>query len=316
MPDETSEQQTTPSGSFLQKLQPYQNIIFFIVLIIFLGILLVVWRGYRAKIADRQAWEDLINVQPSPETMKRLAQMYQNSGALPMIQFRLANTLANEGNFEEAYKAYAAFIKTYPNHPFRHDAEEAIKRMENNAKWANGELERQKTELRTKRNLPYVIAKTAKGDFEIELYEDEAPNTVANFIALCEAVAYSPTPFTELKIDLGVCFGYGSSTPTFTIPFEDSGLTNEEGSIGMLRELDPEAKNGKPERESFLNSADTRFYISLATNPDIDSKYTVFGRIIKGMDSVRQLGKDNPIINITISQKRDHPYKPNRLDKK
>jgi uncharacterized membrane protein YdbT with pleckstrin-like domain len=53
MTDEPIEQQTTPADTLLQKLQPYQNIIFFVVLIIFLGVLLLVWRGYRARIANR-----------------------------------------------------------------------------------------------------------------------------------------------------------------------------------------------------------------------------------------------------------------------
>jgi len=314
MTDEPIEQQTTPADTLLQKLQPYQNIIFFVVLIIFLGVILLVWRGYRARIANRQAWEDLMNVQLSSEYLKGLEQRYKNSDALPMIRFRLATALAYEGNFSEAKKVYEAFIKDYPDYLFRTDAEQALKRLESNEKWASGELERQKAELRVKRNLPYVTVKTVRGNFEVELYEDEAPNTVANFIALCEAGAYSPTPFTEIKTDLGLCFGY-SITPTFTIPFEDSGLNNEEGSIGMIRELDPEAKAGNPDREGFLNSADMRFYISLKTNPDIDGKYTVFGKVIKGMDTVRLISKENSIINITIDLKRNHPYKPNRISR-
>lgn len=316
MPDEPIEQQTAPSGSFLQRLQPYQNIIFFVVLIIFLGVLLLAWRRYTAGKTNKQAWEDLMNVPLSSDVLKNLAERYKNSDALSTIRFRLGTALANEGNFMEAQKAYSAFIKDYPNHLFRNDVEQALKRLEDNAKWAGGELERQKAELRAKRNLPYATVKTVRGDFEIELYEDEAPNTVSNFIALCEASAYSPTPFTEITTDLGLCFGYNGITPTFTVPFENSGLINEEGSIGMIREIDPEAKNGKDEKESFLNSADTRFYISLKTNPDIDGKYTVFGRIIKGMDVARQISKENAIINITIDQKRDHPYKPNRIEKK
>jgi len=316
MPDEPIEQQTSPSGSFLQRLQPYQNIIFFIVLIIFLGILLIIWRGYRAGIANRQSWEDLMNVPLSSDALKNIGERYKNSDALSMIRFRLGTALANEGNFLEAQKTYAAFIKDYPNHPFRPDAEQALKRLENNAKWAGGELERQKAELRAKRNLPYATAKTVRGDFEIELYEDEAPNTVANFIALCETGSYSPTPFAEIRNDLGLCFGYNGITPTFTVPFENSGLINEEGSIGMIREVDPEAKNGKDEKEAFLNSADTRFYISLKSDTEIDGKYVVFGRIIRGMDVARQISKENAIINITIDQKRDHPYKPNRTEKK
>jgi peptidyl-prolyl cis-trans isomerase B (cyclophilin B) len=318
-----------PSG-FWGKIQPYQNVIFFVLLIIFLGILLLVWRGYRVRIMTQQAWDELTNVQPSSEIFRGMVQRYQSSSILPIIKFRLACALAAEEKFQEAGNEYYDFIKKYPDHPFKKDAEEALKKLEDNIKWLSGEFEKSKAELKEKRNLPYLTVKTSKGDFEVELFEDEAPNTVANFISLVESGFYNQMLFNDIGQDETLSISDSKViSPTagitqtvsaeFKILFETSGINNEPGYIGMLRDLDPDAKDNAPEKESFLNSANYRFYINLKRAPDkttqTDTKYTIFGRIIKGAEVLFSIDKGTMILGITVDKKRSHPYTPSRLYK-
>ena len=53
-------------------------------------------------------------------------------------------------------------------------------------------------------------------------------------------------------------------------------------------------------RSQDINSADSQFYISLGTHPHLDKKYTVFGRVKKGMEVARKLKQNDKMILVTL----------------
>jgi peptidyl-prolyl cis-trans isomerase B (cyclophilin B) len=295
-----------------RKIQPYQNIIFFVLLIIFLVVLLVAWRNYRINKMNNAAWSEIGRVPFNSANLRALIDKYKLTEIVPLLEFRLGNALAQEGNYKEAADAYKAFLNKYPEHPFIQQARENLAEAEKNLQWAGTD---EKKKLLVKRNMPHLTIQTTKGNFEVELFEDEAPNTVANFIALAQENFYNQTPFFELRGDLGICIGTNGITQTFTVPFEKNDCKHEAGSLGMLRAIDPEAKKGMPEKEKYTDSATTRFYICLHPNTDSDGKYTVFGRVLKGMEVVNQLTPGVQITGITINHKRGHAYEPKRIMK-
>jgi cyclophilin family peptidyl-prolyl cis-trans isomerase len=161
-------------------------------------------------------------------------------------------------------------------------------------------------------DLPQVLLKTSKGDVVIELYEDEAPNTVANFVSLVEDKFYDGLTFhrvIEGFMAQGGCpKGTGSGGPGYAIACEcnqKNARKHGRGSLSM-------AHAGK-------DTGGSQFFITFDATPHLDGKHTVFGKVIKGMDVVDKFsrtdsgGKPDKILEAKILNKRDHEYKPKTL---
>lgn len=137
-----------------------------------------------------------------------------------------------------------------------------------------------------------AIIETNKGTFKVKFYKDEAPIAVANFIKLAELGFYDGLKFhryvENFVIQGGDPYGTGYGDAGYTIPLEVSKKAKHiKGALGMARGPDP-------------NSGSCQFYITLAPQPYLDMKYTVFGRVIEGMDVVLKLRKGDVIERIEI----------------
>lgn len=166
-------------------------------------------------------------------------------------------------------------------------------------------------------DLPRVKFETTEGDFIVELYENHAPQTVGNFISLVEKNFYNDMNFFVVKPGeyalIGCSQNDGSSDPGYKIASE----TDREqiryhfsGTLSMV-----ENKQGE---------IGSQFLISHQANPKFDGRYTVFGRIIEGMDVVLRLKpvnqQANPLglasksMKATVLRKRDHDYVPTIIE--
>lgn len=135
---------------------------------------------------------------------------------------------------------------------------------------------------------PRVYMETSLGDIVLELNEEQAPKTVENFLYYVHEGFYAGTIFHRV-ID-GFMIQGGGFTEDFQqkptrppIPNEaKNGLKNTRGSIAMARTPDP-------------HSATAQFFINVGDNPSLDYPspdgwgYTVFGRVVKGMDVVDEI---------------------------
>jgi cyclophilin family peptidyl-prolyl cis-trans isomerase len=138
---------------------------------------------------------------------------------------------------------------------------------------------------------PRVLIETTKGDIEVELFEKEAPVTVANFLSYVKKGHYDGTIFHRV-IDNFVVQGGGITPEMKEKPTDDpieneagNGLKNDRMTLSMARTPAP-------------HSATSQFYINLKYNRPLDRRYSqdnygycVFGKVVKGEEVVDQIAK-------------------------
>jgi cyclophilin family peptidyl-prolyl cis-trans isomerase len=146
-----------------------------------------------------------------------------------------------------------------------------------------------------------VTVHTSLGNFSILLSRAEAPLTVNNFVALADGGFYDRTKVHRVVNDLLIQGGdplsreedrdlYGTGGPGYV--FEDENLSKEfeRGSVAM-------ANLGKK------NTNGSQFFVTVGEAPGLDGKYTIFGRVINGMEIV-------DAINAAPVDENDIPVKP------
>lgn len=135
-----------------------------------------------------------------------------------------------------------------------------------------------------------VEMRTNMGNVVLELYPDKAPKTVGNFLQYIEEGFYKNTIFHRVIPDFmiqGGGFDTAFKQKTTRPPIQNeaaNGLKNEVGTIAMARTPDP-------------HSAAAQFFINVASNGFLNYKapnqngygYTVFGKVINGMDVVDKI---------------------------
>jgi len=135
---------------------------------------------------------------------------------------------------------------------------------------------------------------TARGTIRVQLDPKAAPVTVNNFVFLAREGFYDGLTFHRVEpgfvIQGGDPRGDGTGGPGYTIQDEKSPLKHEEGAIAM-------AKSALP------NSAGSQFYITLAPQPALDGNYTVFGKVIEGMNVAKQIQRGDRITKVTIEER-------------
>lgn len=146
-----------------------------------------------------------------------------------------------------------------------------------------------------------AVFDTNMGEFEIELFEDKTPITTKNFIDLAQEGFYDGVIFHRIidgfMIQGGDPTGTGMGGPGYTIEDEFTPeLTHEsEGILSM-------ANTGRP------HTGGSQFFITLAATPWLDGHHTVFGKVVKGMEVVREIGhvktgpQDRPVHDVVINK--------------
>ncbi|MCP5273732.1 MAG: peptidylprolyl isomerase [Burkholderiales bacterium] len=139
---------------------------------------------------------------------------------------------------------------------------------------------------------PQILMKTNLGDVKLELYPDKAPQTVENFMQYVEDGFYKNTIFHRVIPNFMVQGGGFDTSfnqkPTRS-PVENeanNGLKNDIGTIAMARTSDPHSATA----QFFINVVNNAFLNFTAPNPS-GYGYTVFGKVIDGMDIVHQIAK-------------------------
>jgi cyclophilin family peptidyl-prolyl cis-trans isomerase len=145
--------------------------------------------------------------------------------------------------------------------------------------------------------LRYASLQTEAGAMTVAFYYDAAPNTVASFQSLATGGFYDGLSFHRIVpgfvIQGGDPRGDGTGGPGFMIDAEFSDKSHETGVLSMARTSDPNEAPGVPPRPQFADSAGSQFFICLdhENTKQLDRRYTVFGRVVQGMDVVQALAK-------------------------
>jgi len=160
-----------------------------------------------------------------------------------------------------------------------------------------------------KRNdLPRVRLDTDRGAIVLELFEDDAPNTVANFIDLVGRGFYDGTRF-HWSVASASLFG-GDPNSRDDDPYNDG-----YGDPGYLIEPERGRRANFPFMIAMVPRRRTEwtigsnFCIDLAPAPDRDGRVVVFGRVIEGFEAARRLGYYDTLKKATVIRKRNHEYK-------
>lgn len=167
-------------------------------------------------------------------------------------------------------------------------------------------------------DLPRVKFTTTKGVMVFELFENEAPGTVGNFISLVKKGFYDGLTFHRVlggfMAQTGCPEGDGTGGPGYTIYDE----CTKPGFRKHFRGVLSMAKTNAP------NSGGSQFFITFRATPHLNGVHTVFGRVIEGMDVLAKLqrrdpDKENPpepdkIISAEVIRDRGHEYVPNKVE--
>lgn len=182
--------------------------------------------------------------------------------------------------------------------------------------WAKeAEVRKQEAE---KDDLPRVKLSTTAGDMVIELFENEAPDTVGNFISLVEAKFYDGLTFHRVLPHFmaqgGDPKGTGQGDAGYKIYDEIDNPNHRRhfrGSLSMAK-------------GSFPDSGGSQFFICFTPRENLDGLHTVFGRVIEGLDvlaKIQRVDPDKPsgaektkIISAEVIRKRDHAYLPRKVE--
>ena len=135
-----------------------------------------------------------------------------------------------------------------------------------------------------------AVVTTTKGSFTIELLPDEAPLTVDNFAELARRGYYRGITFHRVVpnfvAQLGDPRGDGSGGPGYTIRCEVNEVPYDRGAVGM-------ALSGK-------DTGGSQWFVTHAPQPHLDGGYTVFGRVVSGMNVIDSIVRGDIIRSITV----------------
>jgi len=164
-------------------------------------------------------------------------------------------------------------------------------------------------------DLPRVLLTTNQGAIELELFENEAPNTVANFISLVEQGYYDGLTFHRVLpgfMAQGGCpTGTGTGGPGYNIPcecYQPNHRLHFRGSLSM-------AHAGR-------DTGGSQFFLNFVPTRQLDGKHTAFGRVVKGIEVLAKIRRRDPeamdppkpdkILEAKVLRKRDHEYVPRK----
>lgn len=133
-----------------------------------------------------------------------------------------------------------------------------------------------------------ATVRTVRGDFKIRLLPEVAPVTVNSFVFLAREGFFDGVTFHRVipgfVAQTGDPTGTGSGGPGYTLPAEFSDIPFERGVVGMARAADPD-------------SGGSQWFVTYADAPHLNGQYTVFGRVIQGMEVVDCLTPRDPSRN-------------------
>lgn len=146
--------------------------------------------------------------------------------------------------------------------------------------------------LRALKNKRQITIKTSKGNIKLELFPEIAPATVTQFVHLAKASYYDNKPFHRVVPNFvvqGGCSrgdGWSGFDVTVASEFSHSLRYHDEGFVGM-------ASAGK-------DTESAQFFITHSPTPHLDGHYTIFAKVIDGMNIVHQLQIGDKILSVDL----------------
>jgi peptidyl-prolyl cis-trans isomerase B (cyclophilin B) len=138
-----------------------------------------------------------------------------------------------------------------------------------------------------------VITLEKGGEIRLEFFPEDAPKTVENFVTLAKKGFYNGLNFHRVVPDFvvqgGCPKGNGTGGPGYTVKAEFNKQKHVRGTLAMARNQDPD-------------SAGSQFYICYGNTPHLDGQYTVFGKVVSGMELVDRIKQGDKMTSVTIAE--------------
>jgi peptidyl-prolyl cis-trans isomerase A (cyclophilin A) len=162
----------------------------------------------------------------------------------------------------------------------------------------------------------HALFTTSEGNFKVRLFDEQAPNTVANFTGLAEGTKEFTDPKTGQRTKRPFYDGlvFHRVIDGFMIQGGDPLGTGTGGpGYKFADEFSPKLRHTKPGLLSMANAGPntngSQFFITLAATPWLDNKHSIFGEVVEGMDVVKKIGStatskpnDRPLKAVTIQK--------------
>jgi cyclophilin family peptidyl-prolyl cis-trans isomerase len=138
-----------------------------------------------------------------------------------------------------------------------------------------------------------VITLEKGGEIRIEFFPEDAPKTVENFVTLAKKGFYDGLAFHRVVPGFvaqgGDPKGDGTGGPGYKVKAEFNKQKHLRGSVAMARSAAPD-------------SAGSQFYITFGPQPSLDGQYTVFGRVVLGMEHVDKIKVGDKMKSVKIME--------------
>ncbi len=135
--------------------------------------------------------------------------------------------------------------------------------------------------------------KTVHGNIVFKFYPKHAPNTTTRIIQLIEKGFYDGLSFHRVVpnfvIQGGDPLGNGTGGSGQNLKAEFNSLQHVKGTVAMARAQDPD-------------SADSQFYIALNTLKNLDGKYTIFGKVVEGLDLIEKVRVGDKMLSVSFEK--------------
>jgi peptidyl-prolyl cis-trans isomerase A (cyclophilin A) len=163
--------------------------------------------------------------------------------------------------------------------------------------------------------MTHAVFNTSEGTFKVRLFDQEVPNTVANFVGLAEGTKEFTDPKTGQKSKRPFYDGLGFHRVIDGFMLQ-AGCPLGTGTGGpgykFADEFNAKLRHSKPGILSMANAGPntngSQFFVTLAATPWLDNKHSVFGEVVEGMDVVNKIG------GTATSKPGDRPLKPISID--
>jgi len=179
------------------------------------------------------------------------------------------------------------------------------------------DLRAKESEAKGEAELPRVKISTSKGDMVIELFENEAPGAVGNFISLIEKKFYDGLTFHRVlpgfMVQGGCPKGDGTGGPGYNIYCECYQPNHRKHFRGTLSMAHAVARD----------TGGSQFFLTFVPTAHLNGVHTAFGRVIEGMDVLGRIQRVDPeeksgvepdkIVKMEVLRKRSHEYAPNKV---
>jgi cyclophilin family peptidyl-prolyl cis-trans isomerase len=260
---------------------------------------------------DPEAWLRLARVQhglnrfePAGETLERLLK-----APMPSAEVRRLHAICTFAThrFEQASAEFEVLLQGELDPEARQQSQQFLEMSKKAVVPWKAEVDLRAKEAKAD-DLPRAKLTTSRGEVVLELFENEAPNTVANFVGLVERKFYDGLKFHRVipgfMAQGGCPKGNGTGDPGYRFQDElgEGRRTHFRGTLSMA--------NSGPDTNG------SQFFLTHLPTGWLDGRHTVFGRVLSGQEAVDVLQVGDVLVKAEIVRKRPHEYKVRKIEEK